>query len=189
MSGNELSGLDWFKKNQSKYPNSTSVNDLEGGFKTKVKNFIKALEDAGASVDVESTLRDKTRAAIMHWAFKVANGKVKPKAVPDIKGVSIEWDHGDDKASVAAAKEMAGKSGFDIAFQPSLTSVHIEGKAIDMSISWSVKVLEIKDRKGKTVKIDKAPKSGQNKDLHKVGASFGVKKLVKDRPHWSADGN
>ncbi|MGQ0566280.1 MAG: hypothetical protein ACT4OK_14590 [Gemmobacter sp.] len=189
MADKDLSGLAWFKANQSKYPNSTSVNDLEGGFKTKVKTFIKALEDAGASVTVDSTLRDKTRAAIMHWAFKVASGKVKPKDVPAIKGVTITWDHGDDKASVAAAKEMIGPSGFDIAYQPSLTSVHIEGKAIDMAISWSCKVLEIKDGKGKTVKIDKAPKTGQNKELHKVGASYGVKKLVKDPPHWSADGN
>ena len=58
-----------------------------------------------------------------------------------------------------------------------------------MSVSWSSKTLEIKDGKGKTVTIDKAPKSGQNKELHKVGASWGVKKLVKDAPHWSADGN
>ncbi len=44
----DLSGLDWFKKNQSKYPNSSSINDLDASFKSKVTAFIQALEAAGA---------------------------------------------------------------------------------------------------------------------------------------------
>ena len=187
MADKDLSGAAWFKANQAKYPNSNKVEDLESGFKSKVKAFIKALEDAGAKVKISSTLRNPTRAALMHWSYKVANGKAKPKDVPKIKGAMITWDHGEDEASVAAAKEMAGASGFNIAYQPSLTSRHIEGKAIDMDISWS-KDLKIKDSKGKDVTIDKAPRSGQNKDLHKIGDGYGVVKLASDPPHWSTDG-
>jgi hypothetical protein len=187
MADKDLSGAAWFKANQAKYPNSNKVEDLDSSFKSKVKDFIKALEDAGAKVKISSTLRNPTRAALMHWSYKVANGKVKPKDVPKIKGATITWDHGDDEASVAAAKEMAGSSGFNIAYQPSLTSRHIEGKAIDMDISWS-KDLKIKDSKGKDVTIDKAPRTGQNKDLHKIGAGYGVVKLASDPPHWSTDG-
>lgn len=187
MASDKLSGLDWFKKNQAKYPNSNKVEDLESGFKSKVRDFLAALKEAGAKVTVSSTLRNPSRAAIMHWAFKVANGKVKPTAVPKIKDVDINWDHGDEKKSVDAAKEMVGPSGFGIAFQPSLTSRHIEGKAIDMTISWK-KSLTIKTKKGEEVTIEKSPRSGQNKELHKVGATYGVIKLASDPPHWSSDG-
>jgi hypothetical protein len=188
MAGDKLSGLDWFKKNQAKYPNSNKVEDLDSGFKSKVKDFLGALKDAGAKVTVSSTLRNPARAAIMHWAFKVANGKVKPSAVPKIKDVDIKWDHGDETKSVDAAKEMVGPSGFNIAFQPSLTSRHIEGKAIDMTITWK-KSLTIKNKKGEEVAIEKGPRSGdKNKELHKVGATFGVIKLASDPPHWSTDG-
>src|SRR5437870_5556220 len=45
MAAKNLSGLDWFKKNQSKYPDSNSLADLAGSFKTNVTNFIKALQD------------------------------------------------------------------------------------------------------------------------------------------------
>ena len=187
MPDNSLSGLDWFRKNQAKYPNSSRVDDLESSFKSKARAFIGALEAARAKVKISATLRNPQRAAVMHWAFKVANGKVKPKDVPAIPGVDIKWDHGDDKASVAAAKEMAGPSGFNIVYQPSLTSRHIEGKAIDMTITWT-KTLTIKNKKGEDVTIDSSPRNGRNKDLHKVGASYGVYKLVSDDPHWSSDG-
>lgn len=187
MADDKLSGLDWFKKNQAKYPNSSKVEDLESGFKAKVKAFIAALEEAGAKVKVSSTLRNPTRAALMHWSYKVANGKCKPKDVPKIAGADIKWDHGDDKKSIEAAKEMAGPSGFGIAFQPSLTSRHIEGKAVDMTITWK-RTLTIKNKKGEDVTIEKNPKNGNNKDLHKVGATYGVVKLASDPPHWSTDG-
>ncbi len=183
-----LSGLDWFRANQAKYPNSARVADLDSSFKPKVKAFIAALEEAKAKVRIASTLRNPQRAAVMHWAFKVANGKTKPKDVPKIAGVTIEWDHGDDKASIAAAKDMVGASGFNIKYQPSLTSRHIEGKAIDMTITWS-KSLTIKNKKGEEVTIDSSPRNGAgNKDLHKLGATYGVNKLVSDPPHWSTDG-
>ncbi|WP_217701976.1 hypothetical protein [Phaeobacter sp. HF9A] len=182
-----LSGLSWFKANQSSYPNSTKIADLESGFKGKVQAFEKALKAAGAKITVSTTKRNKARAAIMHHAWMVANKKTKPKDVPKIDGVKINWDHGDDAKSIKAAKDMIGKSGFNIAFKPSLTSRHIQGKAIDWTITWT-KELKILGKDGKEVTITTSPKNGTNKDLHKVGKGYGVVKLVTDPPHWSTDG-
>ena len=180
-----LSGKAWYSANQAKYPNSEKVGDLDGGFQGKVKEFIEALKDAGAKVKVSSTLRDASRAYVMHYSWKLAKGSVKPKDVPKRTGVDIEWDHGDDEKSKAAAQEMV--SAFGIVYEPSLTSRHIEGKAIDMDITWG-NVLKIKNKKGEDCEIKSTPKSGQNKELWAVGKTYGVIKKADDPPHWSTDG-
>ena len=182
-----LSGLDWFKKNQAKFPNSNKVSDLAGSFRKNVESFIKALQKAGAKIDISSTLRNESRAHIMHYAWQLANGKIKAAKIPKKSGVNIEWDHGDEKQSQAAAKEMVGRKGFNMAHGASLTSHHIKGLAIDMTITWSGNLC-IEDAKGNMVDISSTPKDGTNKELHPVGESYGVKKLVKDPPHWSHDG-
>jgi Putative peptidoglycan binding domain len=180
-----LSGAAWFRANQGKYPNSKSVDKLDGVFGMNVKDFTGALEDAKAKVVVEATKRDAGRAYLMHWSYFIAKGKVKPSAVPKRAGINIEWDHGDDEASKKAAQEMVKL--FGIVHEPALTSRHIEGKAIDMTISWSGD-LKIKNRKGDEVTIKSSPRNGQNKELQQVGKSYGVIKLVSDPPHWSSDG-
>lgn len=173
---------------QSKFPNSSSINDLTGSFKSNAKAFVDALKAAKANVAIEATLRHPKRAAVMHWAYKVAKGTVKAAKVPKISGVDIEWDHGDDKKSVAAAKAMIGPSGFKIVHLPSLTSNHIKGTAIDMTITWSGD-LKIKNKKGDEVTITTSPRNGaKNTELHAVGATYGVKKLLNDAPYWSENG-
>jgi hypothetical protein len=181
----KLSGAAWWRANQGRYPNSDKVSDLAGGFQSNVKAFIAALKAAGASVAVESTLRDATRAYLMHYSWQVSRGKVKPNAVPANNKVDIIWDHGDDKASKAGAKAMADL--FDLAYQPSLTSRHIEGKAIDMDIAWKG-TLQIAGKDGKQVNIGAPTNGADNVDLHKLGAGYGVVKLASDPPHWSSDG-
>ncbi|MDB5669789.1 MAG: hypothetical protein JWO25_748, partial [Alphaproteobacteria bacterium] len=77
---------------------------------------------------------------------------------------------------------------FGIAFQPSLSSLHIEGRAIDMTITWKG-TIEIKDKNGKKRPVG-APQSGNtNTELHAIGANFGVRKLQSDPPHWSDNGH
>lgn len=187
MADPNLSGLDWYKKNQSKYPDSDSLADLSGTFKTNATNFINALKDAGAKVSVNSTLRDPTRAFLMHWAWKVAKGMVKADKVPSKSGVNIEWDHDDDKESQKAAQDMIGPSGFKMAYIAVLDSNHLTGQAVDMDISWSG-TLKIKNAKGEDVEITTSPTNGNNKDLWAVGETYGVKKLASDPPHWSFNG-
>ena len=51
-----------------------------------------------------------------------------------------------------------------------------------MTIS-NVKNKKIKNASGTEVLIQR------DSDLHAVGASYGVKKLLSDLPHWSDDGS
>ncbi len=182
----KLSGAAWWRSNQGRFPNSDKVSDLSGSFQSNVKAFIAALKAAGASVSVSSTLRNPERAWLMHYSWQVSRGKVQASAVPANSKIAIVWDHGDDKASVAGAKAMSDL--FSLAFKPSLTSRHIEGKAIDMDISWKGK-MEIAGKNGKKVSIGSPNNGADNDDLHQVGAGYGVIKLASDPPHWSTDGH
>lgn len=180
-----LSGAKWWHANQAKYPNSAAVGDLASPFRDAAAAFVKALKDTGASVTVSSTRRNRTRAYLMHYCWRVANGSIAPSAVPTVPGCRIQWDHGDLAKSRRAAKKMVDL--FAIAYQPSLTSNHIEGRAIDMTIRWNG-TISIRDKTGKQHKLA-APRTGEdNAQLHAIGATYGVKKLLSDPPHWSDDG-
>jgi hypothetical protein len=156
------------------------------GFREKVETFIAALRLAGAIVTSNATLRNKTRAHLMHYSFKLSKGRIKAKDVPAVDGCDIVWDHGEEKKSQKAAKEMVDL--FRIVFQPSLTSLHISGLAIDMNISWTG-TMKIVDGKGVTREIGAPANGSGNAALHKVGATYGVNKLLSDAPHWSSTGH
>jgi hypothetical protein len=83
---------------------------------------------------------------------------------------------------------MISRDCFNMAFAASLTSAHIEGKAIDMTIRWEG-VLRIRRQDGSAVEIATLPRDGANVELHAVGATYGVVKHPTDRPHWSVDGS
>lgn len=183
-----LSGPQWVNQ----FPTSRRVEDLAQPFQTNVQNFIGALEDAGATVTVAATLRPPQRAYLMHFSFLVAHG-FDPAQVPPMPGVDIQWMHTDAQgnpdrtASQAAAQQMV--QGYDIVFAPALTSRHSEGNAIDMDITWPGD-LDITDGNGNDVTITSVPRTGnKNTDLHQVGLSYGVHKLLTDPPHWSSDGH
>ncbi|HEX5273275.1 MAG TPA: hypothetical protein VFW33_22415 [Gemmataceae bacterium] len=181
----QLSGSAWWRANEAKYPNSRRVEDLDPDFRKGVEAFLAALKDAGATVEINSTRRSAERAYLMHYAWAVAHGEVKAADVPARDGVSIRWDHGDEVKSKKAAEDMVKR--FGMVHQASLKSRHISGKAIDMTIRWAG-TLSIKDRAGKVVKIASEPRGGDNKELHAVGATYGVVKRPSDPPHWSTDG-
>lgn len=179
----QLSGAPWV----SKFPTSRSIDDLKAPFKDAVTKFVAALKAAGASVSIAATHRPAERAYLMRHSWDISKGLVKPKDVPAREGVAIEWDHGNDTASIDAAKAMV--SGYEIAYRPSLTSRHIDRLAIDMSISWTG-TLSIVNAAGTTIEITSTPRTGkENTDLHTVGGGYGVHKLVSDPPHWSSDGH
>lgn len=185
------SGKYWVTWANTNAKNSTSVDELEATFKAKVKQFIKALKDAGATVTVSTTKRSKKRAYLFHWSWKISQGKVKANAVPAHAGVNIDWDHGDNAKSKKGAKEMV--AGFGLAVPPrstnppSLSSNHISGKAIDMTIKWNGKI-KIAKKDGTKVEVSYMSNVNSNTDLHKIGESYGVKKLKTDAPHWSYNG-
>jgi hypothetical protein len=184
----ELSGVAWVPR----FPTSKSTDTLVDGFRQKCEAVLAALADAGATVSISATLRPPERAYLMHWSFVINAGEVEPVDVPRQSGVEIEWVHRkpngspDIPASRAAAATMV--HGYDIAFRPSLTSLHIFGKAIDMSIEWNG-TLKIKQKKGAKKTIGSLPRTGLNHALWAVGATYGVLKLPSDAPHWSNTGH
>lgn len=181
-----LSGSAWWHANQGNYPNTNKIDDLVSPFRERARAFVDALRAAGATVTVSATRRNATRAHLMHYSWRIAKGAVAPSQVPAVPGCAITWDHGNLARSKQGAQEMVDL--FDIAFQPSLTSLHIAGKAIDMTIGWTG-ILKIKDANGVEHAIG-APRNGNdNPRLHAVGASYGVKKLLSDPPHWSENGH
>lgn len=180
-----LSGADWFRAHAARFPNSDRVSDLSPAFAVQVDAFIGMLRRASATVRVSSTLRNRNRAWIMHYAWRIAGGDIRPDAVPPNAAVAIHWDHGDIRTSRRAAQAMVDL--FGIRFRPSLTSNHIDGTAIDMTIQWD-QPINVVDALGRTHRIDHPRSGNTNSDLHAVGASYGVRKLLSDPPHWSANG-
>jgi len=186
------SGSYWVTWANAHAKNSSKVDDLDAGFRTKVKEFTAALEAAGATVDVTTTKRSDKRAYLFHWSWKIHLDKCKPSDPPAKAGVEIEWDHGDIAASKKGAKEMV--EGFGLAVPPastnapSLTSNHISGKAIDMTLTWTGE-LKIKNKAGTVVAVPWMANVNANTKLQDVGSTYGVKKLKTDAPHWSHDGH
>lgn len=180
VAAGELSGKAWV----ARFPTGKSLLDLKPPFLSKMSKFHNALIGAGATVKINATVRPPERAYLMHWSFKIAKRSVKPSDVPPMPGVGIVWVHESEEKSRAAAQEMV--TAYGIAFAPALTSNHILGLAIDMTIGWAG-TLNIKDAAGNVVGIG-APQTGANPKLHEVGKSYGVIKLVSDPPHWSDNG-
>ena len=183
-----LSGSYWI----TQYPNSTSIEDLAEPFLSNVRKFLSALQSAGASVTIGSTLRPRQRAHLMHYSFLVSGSSIHPADVPSCAGVDIEWVHldlhgkPDLGASQSAAREMV--HGYEIVYAPALESKHTVGHAIDMDISWKAN-LAIVDGQGRLVSITTVPRTGANAELQAVAATYGVLKLISDPPHWSIDGH
>ena len=185
----ELSGSQWV----SRFPASASTADLVQPFRASAERFIAAMRAAGLTVILSATLRPQRRAFLMHWSWAIARMGQDPATVPSTPGVDIDWVHkkasgGPDAAASRAAAE-AMVVAYGIVFQPSLTSRHTAGKAVDVTISWT-RDTTIQDGLGHPVALTGAPRNGQsNATLHRVGASYAVLKLVSDAPHWSADGH
>ena len=170
-----LSGSHWV----ARFPTSRSTGDLASPFKENTEAFIAAIEAAGGEVDIAATLRPPQRAYLMHWAWMIGNLGADPTQVPAQAGIDIVWDHGDNAASVKAAQAMI--AGYRLVHKPSLGSRHIKGKAVDMDITGIVgKTMQ--DKKGSDVEIASV------QVLYDVGASYGVRKLASDPPHWSDTG-
>lgn len=187
-----FSGKSWVAWADIHAVNSEDLDDLVEPFRANAKGFIAALEAAGATVAVSATLRPAKRAYLFHYSWLIGLGKLKPKAAKAKLGVDIEWDHGDAAKSKAGALEMI--RGFGLAVPPNslvapaVDSNHIAGKAIDMSIAWTGE-LEVAKKDGKTVKVPFVDNANKNTRLHAVGASYGLKKHLTDKPHWSVDGH
>lgn len=187
LTDDDLSGGKWFDKNQARYPTSNKTSELAQPFRGDFERFQKALTDAGAKVTVNVTYRSAERAYLMYNAYRLSKGEVKAKDIKAMPGVRINWVHSTEAKSQAAAAAMVAK--FGIVHRPALNSNHTKRIAVDMKVEWNG-TLKIKDATGAVVEIKTTPRTGAgNTQLHTVGATYGVIKLVGDAPHWSADGH
>jgi hypothetical protein len=197
----EFSGPTWTMR----FPTSKKLGDLESNFRSQVRRFLDALADADAEITIAATRRPRQRAYLMHYSWLIVRRRIAPEKVPPFKksrpdepGVDIGWVHLDRDTKPSAALSVSGAlqmvQRFNIAtlgVPPSLSSLHLDGKAIDMSISWDDDLV-IRNASGKVITIKSTPRSGANADLIRVGASYGVIHLHaadKDPPHWSVNGH
>jgi hypothetical protein len=188
------SGQYWVTWLKSYAPTSDRVEDLELSFRAKVREFIEALRNAKATVEVKHTKRTLQAAYLWHWAWKIAQRRCAPKdAKPYSKSPpipNIQWDHGNLAKSIKGAQEMVNGFGLSVpresTLPPSENSRHVPGRAIDMEITW-IGTISVKKKDGSVVNVKYGPVNA-NKDLHAVGASYGVHKLLKDNVHWSDNG-
>jgi hypothetical protein len=108
-------------------------------------------------------------------------------------GVDIDWvaRDGNDQPDLAKSRLIAQEmvKAYGIVAEPSLTSLHIKGLAVDMDISWAGS-LKIADKSGTMHTISSAPLDGTNLRLANIGRSYGVIKAAfgTDPPHWSSTG-
>ncbi|SHN24564.1 hypothetical protein SAMN05192549_106119 [Duganella sacchari] len=186
-SNKELSGAQWAQR----FKGSKDTKDLAPTFRKAVDAFIEAMTAAGINVRISATYRPAPRSYLMHWCWQIRYKYVAPEDVPAAAGVDINWVHPIPTASIEAAKQMVRAFDMgDLNTAPALYSLHNEGRAIGMSISWKDTVT-VKDADGKLVEVKTTPRSGMNRQLKVIGASYGVKKFIggaKDKPHWSATG-
>ena len=199
MKNLRLSGKEWVKEYKEKEGQSEEslLNDLESNFKNNVVTFINVLRNSGASVVVTSTRRSKKRATLMHYAWRIGVSKdITPQQAQietQKENIPINWIHTDSSGKysekISRAKALEMKNAYGMRDKASLTSNHILGKAIDMTITWT-KNINIKDKTGKAYTL--TPNNGAKcKELQDIGATYGVYKLVKnppDDPHWSFNG-
>jgi hypothetical protein len=105
--------VEWIKRNA---PTSEDIKDLEMSFRDKVKEFIHALQAAGANVTVSHTYRSDQAAYLWHWAWRISQRKVALKEGRPIP--HIEWDHGNLAASIKGATEMVKGFGLSTPASP-----------------------------------------------------------------------
>ncbi|HTL53679.1 MAG TPA: peptidoglycan-binding domain-containing protein [Planctomycetota bacterium] len=182
-----LSGPLWVRE----FPTSRSTRDLVSPFRENVDRFLAALEAAGVTILIEATLRPPARAHLMHYAWRIAREDLDPRSIPVHPGIPIDWCHRDSAgqpcfaAAFAAAQAMV--EAYDIVYRPAVTSVHCEGRAIDLTLTWPGDI-EVKDTTGRAVAVRGSPRNCNHPTLHAIGATYGVLKLVRDTPHWSDNG-
>jgi hypothetical protein len=195
------------------YPNSTDPAKLDSSFKGKVDKMIAGFQSHGITATANAGLRHPLRSTVFHYAIAVAaasdeNIIREANAVATKYGIPIDWAHTDEagaidlKTSKAKAEEV--KAEFAISkdaaagikdFKGTISN-HNNGKAVDLSLSFSfskTKEITVGD---KTYSVDPAlqkqktiPSIAQD-GLTLFGSDqYGLKRAIDtDSVHWSESG-
>jgi len=182
-----LSGVEW----EPVFPSSNSLSRLSISFGSNVKRFLSAVDAAGAHPSIITTYRPLERAYLMHWSWLIVKSNINARTIPPKAGVYIDWWHGTQSASRAAAAELLPKFGIGKnKVAPSLSTLHSIGEAADISITWSG-TLKIKDASNVVHIISRGPRSSLNAELTKVARTYNVlhyTNAAADENHWSSTG-
>ncbi|MGH7145888.1 MAG: peptidoglycan-binding domain-containing protein [Planctomycetota bacterium] len=182
-----VSGPAWVRE----FPTSRSTDGLASPFREQVERFLAALAAAGITVVIEAGFRPPERAHLMHFAFRIAREDFDPRQVPVQGNIPIDWAHrradgsADLPRAFAAAQAMV--EAYEIVYRPALHSVHCEARAIDLTLDWAGDIV-VRDAANHAIPVQGGPRNCNHPGLHAIGATYGVIKLVRDTPHWSADG-
>lgn len=195
----DLSGAAWARR----FRGSADIADLEAPFRGDVRSFVAAMRQAGITVAPVATYRPPQRAYMMHYSWRIGRGLSADEVPPFVPRegedrIGICWVHpssdgtADLAASTAGARALAGALGIDptLADAPALRSRHTARRAIDMRTTWRGTVT-IQNANGRRVRIESTPRTGLNRQLINVGATYGVIHFinaVRDRNHWSDNG-
>lgn len=195
----EKSGEKWV----GRYLSSRDIKKLKSPFKENLTAFITALNAAGVTVTINTTLRPPQRSYLMYYAREIATGRIQPDKVPEFtprhgdEPVMIDWAHrhANGKADIAtalkAAKEMDSAYGAAGVIGKPYRSNHNGGKAVDMKFipAWAIgKTITTKSGITKTITSRRA--------IIEEGAKYNVfhwsysgPRAKDDDPHWSETGN
>lgn len=165
-----LSGPHW----AAAFPDSRRLADLEPEFRRRALKFLKALRDAGATLNVRATRRPAQQAYLRHWAWAIAMGGQDPRGVPPIRGADIEWWHGDIPTSRRAAQELleALQIG-SFAVAPALCTGATRGLVLTFRAVWTGS-LSIQQAQGDTRQVGSPPRDETHPGLAQVAAGYGV---------------
>lgn len=149
----------------AEFATERTTASLRKPFRAHVQDFIAALEQgrrtpqgARCRVRITATRRPEQRAWLMRQAWDIVKSKKDPAKITPRADIPIEW-------SRTGAQEMFDT--YELVARPSLTSRHIEGRAVDMTIEgWP----------------------GTRAELDAFGREFGCFPLAGDPVHWSDDG-
>lgn len=143
----------------TRFAGSSRLADLAPPFRERAERFVAHLISLGCRVEITSTLRPEPRAWLMRMAWDLVHGLVEPDEIPTRPDVRITW-------TLAGALEMVRT--YRLRARPSLTSNHIRGLAVDMTIhDWM----------------------GSEEALYQLAEEFQVYHLPGDPVHYSADGH
>jgi hypothetical protein len=183
----ELSGPIWV----GRFPDSKTTAALDDSFRPGCEAFIAAMRAGGASVEISSTRRPEERAYLMFTCWRINKRTINPQNAAKDPAVDIDWVHrtasGDVDLDASRDAAAAMVRAYGIVFSPARRSMHTLGQAIDMTITWPGKLV-VATKTGESVQITSTPRTGLNRDLRRVGATYGVVKNPSDPPHWSTTG-
>jgi hypothetical protein len=170
-----------------------SVDDLDPLFKLKVRAFLKALQDAGATVTIGTTRRSDKRAYLFHWSWRIAVGNAKASAATAKAGRRHplgSWQRGGQQARRPGdgrrlrPRRPAEEHQSAVARQPPHPR---QGDRHDDPCGSGT--LKVKKHGGGIVDVSVHGERQPELEAARVGASYGVLKLKTDAPHWSLDGH